>query len=418
MRSGRSRCVAAYRAEVRDLSAKPLLARSYQRLDVDHLQHNVTGRSLRAEIERAAAQARRRTSDRALPRFTSERHGQRRIVEDPPLITRVNDADADQLASGLDEYLATLAPHWRRALGGYTLVDIAHKVVGVGSVGLRAYVALLEGSSPDDVVFLQLKQARRSVLAHYVHGDSAWHAHQGQRVVEYQQALQTVSDPLLGWTTVGRRQYYVRQFRNMKGTVALDSIDAAALADYAGVVGHLLAKGHARTSGASMIVGYVGVLRQARPRAGPVRPALRRPDRGRSRRPGQGGRPGHRADRAQPMNACCQLRHPRRLRRRRTRVPPRASRPVKSAAPHREHDDHRGHADRHWEVPASVTASATAATQPTTPDRHTSMRTRFLMSVEVFGCVWMPGKTDESNAPIGSMWRDVGRRRLPLGSHE
>jgi len=252
------RCVAGYRAEVRDLASMPLLARSYQRIDVGHLQHSVTGRSLRAEIKRAAAQARRRTSDRALPRFTSERDGQRRIAEDPPLLTRINYAEADQLARGLDEYLATLAPHWRRALGGYTLIDIAHKVVGVGSVGLRAYVALLEGSSPDDVLFLQLKQARRSVLARHVHGGTAWHAHQGQRVVEYQQALQTVSDPLLGWTTVGRYQYYVRQFRNMKGSVAVDSIDAAALAGYAAVVGHLLAKGHARTSGASMIVGYAG----------------------------------------------------------------------------------------------------------------------------------------------------------------
>jgi len=108
------------------------------------------------------------------------------------------------------------------------------------------------------VLFLQLKQARRSVLAPYVHGESAWHAHQGQRVVEYQQALQTVSDPLLGWTTVGEVQYYVRQFRNMKGTIPLDAIDAAALTDYAGIVGHLLAKGHARTSGASMIAGYFG----------------------------------------------------------------------------------------------------------------------------------------------------------------
>ena len=252
------RCVAGYRAEVRELASMPLLARSYQRIDVGHLQHSVTGKSLRAEINRAAAQARRRTSDRALPRFTSERDGQRRIAEDPPLLTRINYAEADRLARGLDEYLATLAPHWRRALGGYTLIDIAHKVVGVGSVGLRAYVALLEGSSPDDVLFLQLKQARRSVLARHVHGDSAWHAHQGQRVVEYQQALQTVSDPLLGWTTVAGRQYYVRQFRNMKGSVAVDSIDAAALADYAAVVGHLLAKGHARTSGASMIVGYAG----------------------------------------------------------------------------------------------------------------------------------------------------------------
>jgi uncharacterized protein (DUF2252 family) len=252
------RCVAGYRAEVDDLAATPLLARSYQRLDVDRLQQSATDSSLRAEIKRAAVRARRGTSDRALPRFTSQRDGKRHIVEDPPLITRVNYAEADQIAQGLDGYLGTLAPHWRRALGGYTLVDIAHKVVGVGSVGLRAYVALLEGSSPDDVVFLQLKQARRSVLARHVHGESAWHAHQGQRVVEYQQALQTVSDPLLGWTTVGEHQYYVRQFRNMKGGVALDSIDGAALADYAAITGHLLAKGHARTSGASMIVGYAG----------------------------------------------------------------------------------------------------------------------------------------------------------------
>ncbi len=202
--------------------------------------------------------ARRRTSDRALPRFTEQRDGGRRIVQEPPLITRPTAAHAELLAAGLDDYLRTLPSHWARIVGGYTLVDLAHKVVGVGSVGLRAYVALLEGSSPDDVLFLQLKQARRSVLGPYVHGDRAWHAHQGQRVVEYQQALQTVSDPLLGWTTVGDHQYYVRQFRDMKGAITVDGIDAAALADYAGVCGSLLAKGHARTSGASMIAGYVG----------------------------------------------------------------------------------------------------------------------------------------------------------------
>jgi len=251
-------CVAAYRAEVGFLAEQPLLMRSYNRLDVQRLHETATEKSLRAEIERAAKRARSRTSDRALPRFTREHEGGRRIVEEPPLITHVSDADGELLAAALDEYLETLAPHWRRVLGGYTLVDIVHKVVGIGSVGLRAYVALLEGSDPDDVLFLQLKQARRSVLAPYVHGDSAWHAHQGRRVVEYQQALQTVSDPLLGWTTVDDRQYYVRQFRNMKGTVPLDAIDAAALADYAGIVGHLLAKGHARTSGASMISGYAG----------------------------------------------------------------------------------------------------------------------------------------------------------------
>lgn len=251
-------CVAAYRAEVRQLAEQSLLYRSYQRLVVDQLVEDTGDKGLRAELRRAADRARRRTSDRAVPRFTEEHGKTRRIVEEPPLITRIPAAEADELARALDEYLNTLAPHWRRILGGYTLVDIAHKVVGVGSVGLRAYVALLEGSSSDDVIFLQLKQARRSVLARHVHGDSAWHEHQGQRVVEYQQALQTVSDPLLGWMTAGRRQYYVRQFRDMKGAVALDHIDAAALDDYAGVLGHLLAKGHSRTSGASMIAGYVG----------------------------------------------------------------------------------------------------------------------------------------------------------------
>ncbi len=251
-------CVAAYRAEIRRLAEQPLLSRSYQRLNVETLLARASRGSLRKEIDRAATRARARTSDRALPRFTEQHHGRRRIAPEPPLITRVDDVEAEMIGAALDEYLLTLTSHWRRALAGYTLVDIVHKVVGVGSVGLRAYVALLEGSSPDDVVFLQLKQARRSVLAPFVHGESAWHAHQGQRVVEYQQALQTVSDPLLGWTTFDGRQYYVRQFRNMKGTIALDAIDSSALADYAAVVGQLLAKGHARTSGASMISGYLG----------------------------------------------------------------------------------------------------------------------------------------------------------------
>ena len=195
-------CGAAYRDEVRFLAQQPLLMRSYNRLDVGRLHETATEKSLRDEIERSAKRARARTSDRALPRFTAEHEGQRRIVEDPPLITRLAESEFEAVGAALDDYLLTLAPHWRRAVGGYTLLDIAHKVVGVGSVGLRAYVALLEGSSPDDVIFLQLKQARRSVLAKFVHGDSAWHAHQGQRVVEYQQALQTVSDPLLGWTTI------------------------------------------------------------------------------------------------------------------------------------------------------------------------------------------------------------------------
>ncbi len=251
-------CLRTYRQHIRHLAQEPLLIRSYERLDVDRFQQATSDRRLQNEIERAARRARTRTSDRALPRLTEQRDGRLRIVEQPPLITRVSDADAALIGEALDAYLRTLPLQWRRILAGYTVIDIAHKVVGVGSVGLRAYVALCEGSSPDDVVFLQLKQARRSVVAPYVHGESALHAHQGQRVVEYQQALQTVSDPLLGWTTVEDRQYYVRQFRDMKGAISVDGIDPSTLADYAGVCGQLLAKGHARTTGASMIAGYVG----------------------------------------------------------------------------------------------------------------------------------------------------------------
>ena len=251
-------CVAEYREQIGHLAEQPLLARSFDRLDVDRLRAAATRASFRDEIERAARRARRRTSDRALPRFTEQRDGTVRLVEEPPLITRPSAAEYDQLAEALDGYLNTLPPHWARILAGYRIVDIAHKVVGVGSVGLRAYVALCEGSSPDDVLFLQLKQARRSVVARHLHGDAAWHRHQGQRVVEYQQALQTVSDPLLGWTTVGNLQFYVRQFRDMKGAILVEGINAGALADYAGICGYLLAKSHARISGASMIAGYIG----------------------------------------------------------------------------------------------------------------------------------------------------------------
>ncbi|BBH71035.1 hypothetical protein ACTI_77200 [Actinoplanes sp. OR16] len=251
-------CVEEYREQISFLADQPLLARSFDQLDVEGMRSAASRASFRAEIERAARRARRRTSDRALPRFTERHDGTARLVEEPPLITRLGSAHVEQLSEALDGYLNTLKPHWARILGGYRIVDIAHKVVGVGSVGLRAYVALCEGSSSDDVVFLQLKQARRSVVAKHQHGALAWHRHQGQRVVEYQQALQTVSDPLLGWTTVGDQQFYVRQFRDMKGAILVDDLNAGELADYAGICGYLLAKSHARTSGASMIAGYVG----------------------------------------------------------------------------------------------------------------------------------------------------------------
>ena len=262
-------CASAYRDELRLIADQPLLSRAFARLDVDRLQETVSEPTLRDEVERATRKARKKTSDRALPKLTHpDEEGRRRLVDNPPIVLRSSEARTTQIARALDDYLTTLPKHWARLIDGYTLVDVAHKVVGVGSVGLRAFIALLEGTSPDDVLFLQLKQARRSVLAPHVHGDTPWHEHQGRRVVEYQQALQTASDPLLGWCSLPApssdgpdaedMQFYVRQYRNLKGAVVVDDLDAGALADYAKVLGLLLAKGHARTSGASMISGYIG----------------------------------------------------------------------------------------------------------------------------------------------------------------
>lgn len=272
-------CVNAYRDELTLLAQVPLLARTFLRVDIARLNQTVIEPTLRNEVERAALKARRRTSDRALPKLVQTRDGVHQIVEDMPVTKRISPVRFEQVGTALDGYLTTLPLQWRRVVGAYRLVDAAHKVVGVGSVGLRAFLALLEGSGPDDVLFLQLKQARRSVIAPFVHGEHALHTHQGQRVVEYQQALQTVSDPLLGWATLPATvdpstathlapgstmpgspaiQVYVRQYRNMKGAVLIDGLDADALVDYARVLGLLLAKGHARTSGASRIAGYLG----------------------------------------------------------------------------------------------------------------------------------------------------------------
>ena len=251
-------CAAAYRRQIGRLADQPLLARSFDRMDIDRMRQEMADWSLRGEIERAADVARHRTSDRALPKLTRVRDGVRHIVQQPPLVSHVSEEEKDRLIDGIAAYLETLPSHWHRVLSFYLAVDIAHKVVGVGSVGLRAFVVLLQGNSPQDMLFLQLKQSRRSCVAPFVHGDTAWHAHQGQRVVEYQQTLQTVSDPLLGWTTVDKRDYYVRQFRDMKGAVTVEGMDGSALLDYGRICGALLAKGHARSIDATILRGYLG----------------------------------------------------------------------------------------------------------------------------------------------------------------
>ena len=210
----------------RDLADQPLLARSYQRLDVDQLRRTTRTRPLRAEVARAAQRARNRTSDRALPRFTQQIEGsapdRRGAAADHP--------GAGRGGRAARRRAGRVPAHARPALaaGARRLHARRHRAQGRRRRQRRAArLRRAAGGLHPRRRGVPAAQAGPAVGAgpKYVHGESAWHAHQGQRVVEYQQALQTVSDPLLGWATVGERQYYVRQFRNMKGTVPLDAID-------------------------------------------------------------------------------------------------------------------------------------------------------------------------------------------------
>jgi uncharacterized protein (DUF2252 family) len=176
------------------------------------------------------------------------------FVADPPVLTHIPDAERAAVLAGLDAYGETLDEEMRWLLSRYTVADVAHRIVGLGSVGLRSYVVLLHGNG-DEALILQVKQARPSAFAPYVdHGSAA--RHEGQRVVCGQRWMQTVSDVLLGWTSVDGRPYQVRQFRDMKGSIDPGLLKASQLDDYARVVGVVLARAHGQSIDPRVLHGY------------------------------------------------------------------------------------------------------------------------------------------------------------------
>jgi hypothetical protein len=246
----------AYRREILALAGRSRIDVWYRCIDVDALIAELPEEPFRHHIKQVAAQARHRDSLQAVRKLCEQApDGQLRIRHNPPLIWRHAEMAAEL---GIDEplqlrvqntyagYLDSVRPEIRRFLSGYRLVDTASKAVGVGSVGTRCSIGLLLGSGPDDVLVLQSKQAEASVLAAYATSASA--AHQGQRVVEGQRLMQTVSDPLLGWTTnAHHEQLYWRHFRDWKGAVQLEQLDADGLDRYGQLCGVTLAKAHARS---------------------------------------------------------------------------------------------------------------------------------------------------------------------------
>ena len=255
----------SYRTQLAVAAEHTNLERWYARLDVDHILATLTGavdgdpdrERILARATRAIDKARHRDSLHALDRFTDVVDGQRVIVPAPPLIQRLeDDHQRHRLHAFFNRYRESLPDDRRFLLDQYHFVDAALKVVGVGSVGTRAFIVLLASRAALDPLFLQIKEAQASVLAPFV-GRSAY-ANEGRRVVEGQRLLQAASDVFLGWGESEGRHYYVRQLRDMKGSADPTTMRPATLAAYAELCGHALARAHACTVHPALLTGYLG----------------------------------------------------------------------------------------------------------------------------------------------------------------
>jgi len=252
----------AYRKMMTWLSGQSELDEWYYRIDVGTLRRWVAEMRFRDGLDvlaRTEQQAQARDRWSAVEKLTTVVDGQRRFKDQPPLLVSLqsNQAMEDVVDSMFDSYLSTLLVDRATLLGRYTPVDVGHKVVGVGSVGLLAFVMLLQGRGKDDLLVLQIKQAVTSVLEPYT-APSTWPSH-GRRVVAGQRLMQAATDAFLGWTTGPQgRSYYVRQLRDMKWAPDVSSMRAKGLLAYAGMCGATLARAHARSGDSIALASYMG----------------------------------------------------------------------------------------------------------------------------------------------------------------
>ena len=255
---------AEYRRAMRVFADLSVLQTWYAQLDVDKAISETEDLELRDRAERLADRARGKDNLQAAARFTEVVDGRRRIVADPPRIVRIEDlptrepGDVEELVRATFlEYRDSVRDDVRVLLDRYTFVDAAIKVVGVGSVGTRCFIVLMQGCDEQDLLFLQVKEAGPSVLeAHLGHG--RYH-HHGHRVVAGQRLMQSASDTLLGWATgPAGRQYYWRQLRDWKGSADFERMDEKLLLKYGEICAWTLAKAHARSGDRVAIAAYLG----------------------------------------------------------------------------------------------------------------------------------------------------------------
>ena len=218
-----------------------------------------------AVIEKVLAKALQSDHQGLLPKVAvKDAGGHWRFREDPPILTRVNSAKKNALIAALEKYSLTLTRERRYMLSRYRVSDVAHRVVGVGSVGTRTYLALLMGKDDKDPLFLQIKEALSPAHAPYLPLRRSEIGHDGQRVVTGQRALQSSSDVMLGWTEMDGHEYYVRQMKNLKASIPIEWLTGDAFNFYCWACGALLARAHAKTSEAAIIAGYCGTSRPLR----------------------------------------------------------------------------------------------------------------------------------------------------------
>ncbi|GAA3398881.1 DUF2252 domain-containing protein [Streptomyces roseoviridis] len=246
----------SYRVAMRRLAGLGELDVWYERIAADDVAGLLRG-AHRARFQDRLDRARRRTSLQALGKLTVKDASGRRIVDDPPLLVRPPEVDRVTLGKIFSDYRSSLAEERRLLLDRFRFVDAARKVVGVGSVGTRCFVVLLEGRDDGDPLFLQVKEARPSVLEPYLAPSP--YTHQGRRVVCGQRLVQAAGDIFLGWMTgPEQRHFYWRQLRDMKGSADVETMSPAMLRAYARLCGRALARAHARSGDRIAIAGYLG----------------------------------------------------------------------------------------------------------------------------------------------------------------
>ncbi|MGW5640634.1 DUF2252 domain-containing protein [Streptomyces sp. NPDC003832] len=248
---------AAYRTGIRRLAGLGELDVWYEHIDADSLLAFARGARGRRRVGATLTRARRRTSLQALGKLTETVDGRRRIILDPPLLEAAGASDTAALRKIFSDYRSTLSEERRQLLDRYRFTDAARKAVGVGSVGTRCFIVLLAGRDADDPLFLQIKEARRSVLEEHL--PAGPYVHPGRRVVAGQRLMQAAGDIFLGWMTGPQgRAYYWRQLRDMKGSVEVAAMGPGELRRYARLCGTALARAHARSGDRIAVASYLG----------------------------------------------------------------------------------------------------------------------------------------------------------------